>query len=126
MNRIYRVVWSKAQHCWHVASEFARNAGKGGRALAVLSLGALSGLYGLDSEAAAGSATERAIAGNPGLYVNDSNDSGCVFVHDTGVSGDMGWKYDGNNTNCRPNDKQPRPGACCSTAPVARPTAPTR
>ncbi|MFV3308147.1 YadA-like family protein [Pseudomonas sp. NY15181] len=110
MNRIYRVVWSKAQHCWHVASEFARSAGKGGRALAVLSLGALSGLYGLDSEAAAGSATERSIAGNPGLYVNDSNDSGCVFVHDTGVSGDMGWKYDGNNSNCKPNDKATQTG----------------
>nr|WP_294973311.1 YadA-like family protein [uncultured Pseudomonas sp.] len=110
MNRIYRVVWSKAQHCWNVASEFARSAGKGGRALAVLGLGALSGLYGLDSEAAAGSATERAIAGNPGLYVNDSTDSGCVFVHDTGVSGDMGWKYDGNNSNCKSGDKATQTG----------------
>ncbi|MEE9102645.1 MULTISPECIES: YadA-like family protein [Pseudomonas] len=110
MNRIYRVVWSKAQHCWHVASEFARSAGKGGRALAVLSLGALGGLYGMDSQAAAGSATERAIAGNAGLYVNDSTDSGCVFVHDTGVSGDMGWKYDGNNTNCKSNDKATQTG----------------
>ncbi|MDH4872373.1 ESPR-type extended signal peptide-containing protein, partial [Pseudomonas sp. BN515] len=110
MNRIYRVVWSKAQHCWCVASEYARSVRKSGRALAVLGLGALSGLYGLDSQAAAGSATERAIAGNPGLYVNDSNDSGCVFVHDTGVSGDMGWKYDGNNSNCKPNDKATQTG----------------
>ncbi|MDD2047751.1 YadA-like family protein [Pseudomonas putida] len=110
MNRIYRVVWSRTQQCWCVASEYARSAGKRGRTLAVLGLCALSGLSGMDAQAAAGSDTERAVSGNAGLYVNDSNDSACVFVHDTDVSGDMGWKYDGNNSNCDASDKAGQTG----------------
>ncbi|MBH3429097.1 YadA-like family protein [Pseudomonas alkylphenolica] len=98
MNRIYRLVWSRTQHCWCVASEYARKAGKGGRALAVLGLCAVSGLNAMDAEAAAG------------LYVNDSSDSACVFVNDTDVSGDMGWKYDGNNSNCDASDKAGQTG----------------
>ncbi|PJI47315.1 MAG: autotransporter adhesin [Pseudomonas sp.] len=110
MNRIYRLVWSKSQQCWCVACEFARHSGKGGRALAVLGLGTLGGLYFGDALAADGSNYEKGIAGNPGLYVNDSTDSGCVFVHDTGVTGDMGWKYDGNNSNCKSGDKSTQTG----------------
>ncbi len=110
MNRIYRLVWSRAQHCWCVACEFARRSGKSGRTLAVLGVGALSGLGLGDAVAAGGSAYEKGIAGNPGLYVNDSTDSGCVFVHDTGVTGDMGWKYDGNNSNCKSGDKSIQTG----------------
>ncbi|WP_442113795.1 YadA-like family protein [Pseudomonas sp. NUPR-001] len=110
MNRIYRVVWSKVQQCWCVASEFARHSGKGGRALALVSLGALSGLFLGDAVAAGGSNYEKGIAGNGGLYVNDSTDSGCVFVHDTGVSGDQGWKYDGNNSNCKAGDRATQTG----------------
>ncbi|WP_448680719.1 YadA-like family protein [Pseudomonas nicosulfuronedens] len=110
MNRIYRLVWSRAQHCWCVACEFARRSGKSGRTLAVLGVGALSGLGLGDAVAAGGSNYEKGIAGNPGLYVNDSTDSGCVFVHDTGVTGDMGWKYDGNNSNCKSGDKSTQTG----------------
>ncbi|WP_259754932.1 YadA-like family protein [Pseudomonas sp. GCEP-101] len=110
MNRIYRLVWSRAQHCWCVACEFARRSGKSGRTLAVVGVGALSGLGLGDAVAAGGSAYEKGIAGNPGLYVNDSTDSGCVFVHDTGVTGDMGWKYDGNNSNCKSGDKSTQTG----------------
>lgn len=110
MNRIYRLVWSRAQHCWCVACEFARKSGKGGRALAVLGLGALGGLFFGDAFAAGGSAYEKGIAGNAGIYVNDSTDSGCVFVHDTGVSGDQGWKYEGNNSNCKSSDKSTQTG----------------
>ena len=32
MNRIYRVIWSKARHAWVVASELATGRGKNGRA----------------------------------------------------------------------------------------------
>ncbi|MDU4253494.1 YadA-like family protein [Pseudomonas sp.] len=110
MNRIYRLVWSRTQHCWCVACEFARKSGKGGRALAVLGLGALGSLFLGDAFAAGGSTYEKGIAGNAGLYVNDSTDSGCIFVHDTGVSGDQGWKYDGNNSNCKSGDKSTQTG----------------
>ncbi|WP_054906862.1 MULTISPECIES: YadA-like family protein [unclassified Pseudomonas] len=110
MNRIYRLVWSKTQHCWCVACEFARQSGKGGRALAVLGLGALGSIFLGDALAAGGSTYEKGIAGNAGIYVNDSTDSGCVFVHDTGVSGDQGWKYDGNNSNCKAGDKSSQTG----------------
>ncbi|MFV3370948.1 YadA-like family protein [Pseudomonas sp. NY15435] len=110
MNRIYRLVWSKTQQCWSVACEYARKSGKGGRALAVLGLGGLSGLFLGDAFAAGGSTYEKGIAGNAGIYVNDSTDSGCIFVHDTGVSGDQGWKYDGNNSNCKAGDKSSQTG----------------
>ncbi|WP_325437413.1 YadA-like family protein [Pseudomonas nitroreducens] len=110
MNRIYRLVWSKTQHCWCVACEFARQSGKGGRALAVLGLGAFGSIFLGDALAAGGSTYEKGIAGNAGIYVNDSTDSGCVFVHDTGVSGDQGWKYDGNNSNCKAGDKSSQTG----------------
>jgi len=110
VNRIYRLVWSKAQQCWSVACEYARKSGKGGRALAVLGLGALGSLFLGDASAAGGSTYEKGIAGNAGIYVNDSTDSGCIFVHDTGVSGDQGWKYDGNNSNCKAGDKSSQTG----------------
>lgn len=110
MNKIYSLVWSRTQHCWCVACEYARKSGKGGRALAVLGLGALGSLFLGDTFAAGGSTFEKGIAGNAGLYVNDSTDSGCVFVHDTGVSGDQGWKYDGNNSNCKSGDKSTQTG----------------
>ncbi|WP_435608947.1 YadA-like family protein [Pseudomonas knackmussii] len=110
MNRIYRLVWSTTRQCWCVACEHARNAGKNGRALTAVGLGAIGILNVGAALAADGSTYEKGIAGNSGLYVNDSTDSGCVFVHDTGVTGDMGWKYDGNNSNCKSNDKSTQTG----------------
>ena len=111
MNRIYRLVWSTARHAWVAACEFATARRKAGRGVVVGTLAA-SALCGLAGEALAGtpytpgSTAERNVSGNPGLYVNDaSNDSGCVYVHDTGDTGSTGWKYDGNNTNCLTGDK---------------------
>lgn len=89
MNRIYRIVWSKTRLCWCVASEFARHSGKGGHALTVIALGTLGIVLVGD-----------ALAADAGQYVNDNSGSACVVVQDSATSGDLGWKYDGNNSNC--------------------------
>ncbi|MBD9578696.1 YadA-like family protein [Pseudomonas sp. PDM23] len=114
MNRIYRLVWSRSRAAWCVASELTSRVGKSGHRGAgagrplkqALSLLALS--VGLAVSGMAG-----AVAGNPGLYVNDSTDPGCIFVHDTGATGSTGWKYDGpdsGNENCLSNDKSTQTG----------------
>ncbi|MBO3274055.1 YadA-like family protein [Pseudomonas schmalbachii] len=120
MNKIYRLVWSTVQRCWCVASEFAHRKGKssggthssaGARgAMMALGFGALTGACLDDAMGAAGSTYEQGIDGNPGIYLNDGKDAGCQFVHDTGKSGDMGWKYDGKNTNCKSDDKASQTG----------------
>ncbi|MBD9516225.1 YadA-like family protein [Pseudomonas sp. PDM22] len=111
MNRIYRLVWSRSRAAWCVASELTSRVGKSGhrgagagrplmQALSLLALSvglAVSGMVG-------------AVAGNPGLYVNDSTDIGCNFMHDTGMTGEMGWKYDGNNAKCQSDDKSTQTG----------------
>jgi autotransporter adhesin len=111
MNRIYRLVWSRSRAAWCVASELTSRVGKSGHRGAgagrpfkqALSLLALS--VGLAVSGMAG-----AVAGNPGLYVNDSTDTGCNFMHDTGLAGEMGWKYDGNNAKCLSDDKSTQTG----------------
>ncbi|MBB4864102.1 autotransporter adhesin [Pseudomonas nitritireducens] len=111
MNRIYRLVWSASRNAWVAACEFATAHGKAGRSVVVGTLAASLLCSPVASTFAAtpyknGSAFEKGVAGNPGLYVNDaSNDSGCIFVHDTGATGSTGWKYDSDNTNCLTSDK---------------------
>ncbi|MFJ3264227.1 YadA-like family protein [Pseudomonas sp. NPDC086581] len=111
MNRIYRLVWSTTRNAWVAASEFATAHRKTGRGVMVGTLAVSILCSPLTSTFAAtpyknGSTFEKGVSGNPGLYVNDaSNDSGCIFVHDTGDTGSTGWKYDSNNTNCLTSDK---------------------
>ncbi|MDN6860104.1 YadA-like family protein [Pseudomonas sp. CAN2814] len=111
MNRIYRLVWSATRQAWVAASEFATARRKAGRGVVVGTLAVSMLCSPLSATFAAtpyknGSAFEKTVSGNPGLYVNDaSNDSGCIFVHDTGDTGSTGWKYDSNNTNCLTSDK---------------------
>lgn len=111
MNRIYRLVWSTTRHAWIAASEFATAHRKSGRSALVGAVAASLVCAPVMPAFAAtpyknGSAFEKTVSGNPGLYVNDaSNDSGCIFVHDTGDTGSTGWKYDSNNTNCLTSDK---------------------
>lgn len=51
MNRIYKVVWSKAKNCYTVVSEIAKRHGKGNRArtcaAAILAAFALTGVMGM-------------------------------------------------------------------------------
>ena len=51
MNRIYKVVWSKAKNCYTVVSEIAKRHGKGNRArtcaAAFLAAFALTGVMGM-------------------------------------------------------------------------------
>ena len=111
MNRIYRLVWSTTRHAWVAASEFATAHRKSGRSALVGAVAASMVCAPVMPAFAAtpyknGSAFEKTVSGNPGLYVNDaSNDQGCIFVHDTGDTGSTGWKYDSNNTNCLTSDK---------------------
>ena len=57
MNRIYKVVWSKAKNCYTVVSEIAKRHGKGNRALtcaaAFLAAFALTGVMGMSEAQAA-------------------------------------------------------------------------
>lgn len=57
MNRIYKVVWSKAKNCYTVVSEIAKRHGKGNRArtcaAAFLAAFALTGVMGMSEAQAA-------------------------------------------------------------------------
>ena len=57
MNRIYKVVWSKAKNCYTVVSEIAKRHGKGNRArtcaAAILAAFALTGVMGMSEAQAA-------------------------------------------------------------------------
>ncbi|MDF3934477.1 YadA-like family protein [Pseudomonas citronellolis] len=111
MNRIYRLVWNTTRNAWVAAPESATARRKAGRGalVGILAASALCGMAGTALAATPytpGSPLEAGVAGNPGIYVNDSgNDAGCIFVHDTGNTGSTGWKYDSNNANCKANDK---------------------
>lgn len=92
MNRIYRVVWSRAQHCWCVASEHAHSAGKAARAFAVLGLCALSGLCAVNVQAQESDPAPITFAGNAGSVDRKPGDT--LAIQGAALSA---GSYSGNN-----------------------------
>ena len=110
MNRIYKVVWSKAKNCYTVVSEIAKRHGKGNRArtcaAAFLAAFALTGVMGM-SEAQAQDFTDvntKVLNSQYNLSVGKMADNGTMpfFVNSNGAfyaaSGKLVVDKDGNVT----------------------------
>lgn len=87
MNKTYRVVWNEHTNTWTVVQETAKARGKSGNRISkALALSvSLFGFYAASSTVA---------YAQPGIYMNDYQDTGCAASYDqvqkTGVYGLLG------------------------------------
>ena len=101
MNRIYKVVWSKAKNCYTVVSEIAKRHGKGNRArtcaAAFLAAFALTGVMGMSEAQAA------VINANTVTIDDSGNVAGANSIH-TNV---LNAKYNLSVGTANPNGSMP-------------------